>query len=435
MVEGWDGEEDGDDEDNGLPNETDVPIPPERVKEVYKRATQHIESLKSDPDDSMAETELDNLNAEIRQGNRNEGVEEDTWNIPVSFLVPQYRLIMENNRILDKDPTRKHAASAVAMLKRLIDMHIERNHLPKEWTIIERNQESTVVQEGPETSGTTKRAWEYPWATGLTSDNWTIVGVTPMGKKDEHGRSKSHMVLIETMDGSKDGIPYQKYVSATDAGLASVERYIDTPGHKCLSEAPGTWSYKDRDDFVKLLCVSDGRTKVHNTATRGKAVPTKCTVEFKRRGISVLSATDFYKVLGRRRGIAQVEKFCKENGYPPPWERTPMDSIHKPTAYSKTGPAKQGRIDHSSPAVTKSVYTAVITPGNGTTSHSAPPIQDRNLDDMKAKMSQMDARVAGVEAKVDEMETKFTGVEVEIRDIKAMVARLLALVQGPPNKS
>ncbi|KXX74521.1 Chaperone protein DnaJ [Madurella mycetomatis] len=126
----------------------------------------------------------------------------------------------------------------------------------------------------PRISPRTKRAWNYPWPTGQTADGWTIVGVSPFGKKDKDGNSFYHKVLLERME---DGRPYQIFVSASEAGLSSVQKYLSMQGYKNLAADQSTWSYRDREDFVELLCVSDGQIKVHNVAGRRQDPPTKCT--------------------------------------------------------------------------------------------------------------------------------------------------------------
>lgn len=156
----------------------------------------------SDPKNNVAHEELEKLNEEIKTGNQDEGVVEvGTWNIPVDFFARHYGFACEKNKILDNDPTRKDEVAAIAALKHMIDMTIERNHFPVEWAISERKREPRAAPVAPDTNAANKRAWEYPWITGLTTDNWTIVGVSPIGKKDKNGKTRNYMVLLETMNG------------------------------------------------------------------------------------------------------------------------------------------------------------------------------------------------------------------------------------------
>ena len=123
------------------------------------------------------------------------------------------------------------------------------------------------------------------------------------------------------MRNSRDGIPYQKYVRSCELNYGDIIEYVRVRRHKDLSV--DTWSYEDHDDFVELLCVSDGWALRDDPRNRGlKDVPTMCTVKFRKKGVSILSALDFYKVLGEIEGRNQVRKFCQKMNILLPWDKS-----------------------------------------------------------------------------------------------------------------
>jgi hypothetical protein len=101
-----------------------------------------------------------------------------------------------------------------------------------------------------------------------------------------------------------------QYVRSYEVQYGEIIEYLRVRGHKDLSI--NTRSYEDHDDFVELLCVSDGSASWDDAKQRNlKEVPTMCTVKFKKKGISILSLSDFCKVLGETKGRRQVVKFCR----------------------------------------------------------------------------------------------------------------------------
>ncbi|KAK3934725.1 hypothetical protein QBC46DRAFT_425994 [Diplogelasinospora grovesii] len=133
-VVNWDGEDDLS-KDRFNKEDPNVPEPPERVTRIYNNATPSLRNLSADPDDGMISAEIEGFNADIMEGNLGEGVEEDTWTIPISFFEPHYRLANEAYDILDKDPTNEKATQELTQLKAVIDGKIQKDYFPKEWTI------------------------------------------------------------------------------------------------------------------------------------------------------------------------------------------------------------------------------------------------------------------------------------------------------------
>jgi hypothetical protein len=256
------------------------------------------------------------------------------------------------------------------------------------------------------------RPWDYPWYTQKTGHgDWTIVGTS------RHG-GNGHYVLVESMaegtDHEGNRIPYQKWVSASEVGLACVDQYNDAPNRKNLAEDSKGFSIKDRKDFEKLLCVTDGRTKLHNSATGGKEVPSKCTIKFKTKGIAVLSASTFYRVVGETLGRALVRDLCKCLGFPAPWEREPVAIVYDPRKLGKNKVANFGRrIDHGKPAITEQKDGGATIPGNDTTSRSPSPAQDdQRIKDVEAKIATMQGTM---ETKMNQMRDQMNKDVTELK--------------------
>ncbi|KAL2015775.1 hypothetical protein VTK56DRAFT_4848 [Thermocarpiscus australiensis] len=271
------------------------------------------------------------------------------------------------------------------------------------------------------------RPWDYPWHTQETGyGDWIIVGTSKHGKNGRY-------VLVESMaEGKvhgKDCIPYQKWAPASEVGLLSVEEYTNNPRSKDLGQEYKNWSLKDRGDFKKLLCVTDGRTKLHNSATGGKDVPSKCTVQFKTRGIVVLSTSTFYKVVGETLGRVLVRDLCRVLGFPAPWEREPEAIVYDLSKLGKNKVANFGkRVDHSKPATTEPADRRATTPGNDTTSPSQLPAQEnQKMRDVEKRMDQIHATVTAMqgtmEAKMTEMQGK---MDKEVTGLKTTMAEATA---------
>ncbi|KAK3305081.1 uncharacterized protein B0T15DRAFT_554905 [Chaetomium strumarium] len=273
-----------------------------------------------------------------------------------------------------------------------------------------------------------KRPWDYPWRTVPTKDSdWEIVGIVPTGGKDKTGKSRNNFVLLESMSRGKNGIPYQKFESASKVGLWLVGGHIKQGNCKDLTRQGPPLTYKDRDDFEELLCVSDGRVQMQNLDSRSRAPWTRCTVRLKG-GIRVAQASEVLRVLGETDYKNKVGKKCKELGIPPPWKREPL------AVYKKTNPATSddddddGRIKHGIPAVVLPANTGATMPGNDTTSRSPSPAQDdKRMKDVEARMEKLTLTVTAMQGTMEVKMTEMQGkMDEEVTGLKTTMAEATA---------
>ncbi|RSL81532.1 hypothetical protein CEP52_017173 [Fusarium oligoseptatum] len=134
----WDGEEqfDASEPDTAM-DEDAIPIPPQRVTNVYGEATPLLYRLGQDPSDPVLLGQLYRLNAKITAANRAENIEENQWTIPgAAFFGPHYNEAGQRYEMLRNDPANEKVKSEIMKEKTLIDSFIERNHFPKQWTIL-----------------------------------------------------------------------------------------------------------------------------------------------------------------------------------------------------------------------------------------------------------------------------------------------------------
>lgn len=134
----WDGEEqfDASEPDTAM-DEDAIPIPPQRVTDVYGEATPLLYRLGQDPSDPVLLGQLYRLNSKITTANRAENIEENQWTIPgAAFFGPHYNEAGQRYEMLRNDPANEKVKSEIMKEKTLIDSFIERNHFPKQWTIL-----------------------------------------------------------------------------------------------------------------------------------------------------------------------------------------------------------------------------------------------------------------------------------------------------------
>ena len=105
---------------------------------MYQKATPHLRELALDPQDKTARDRISQLNYEIIEGNKVEGLTNTSkyrWSIPVSFFAPQYDLALKAFQTIRTDPSDATARKEITTLKSLIDEFIKRGHYPTAWSI------------------------------------------------------------------------------------------------------------------------------------------------------------------------------------------------------------------------------------------------------------------------------------------------------------
>ncbi|KAM0341183.1 hypothetical protein ACHAPU_010113 [Fusarium lateritium] len=135
----WDGDEqfDASESDTTPMDEDAVPNPPQRVTNIYDEATPFLYRLGEDPSDPVLLGQLYRLNDKIRAANRAENIEASQWTIPgATFFGLHYNEVAQRYEIFLDDPTDEEVKSEIMKEKILIDSCIERNHFPRQWTIV-----------------------------------------------------------------------------------------------------------------------------------------------------------------------------------------------------------------------------------------------------------------------------------------------------------
>ncbi|KHO10733.1 C2 domain protein [Metarhizium robertsii ARSEF 23] len=252
----WDGEknlmaEDSDDEDdeNDSANRMDqdsvpvpiesvrVPEPPESVHEIYKKATPFVQQLATDPDDKDSHNGIAALNIEIikatkeynelHKDDKAKKVSKTQWEIPLRFFQEHYSLAVTNYNIFMTDPNNDEAREKVETETKLIYDSVMKYHWPEDWILY------LTLPEKPSSPSNTNGPFQYPWPT-LQTDDGIIVGV-------RERRVGGPQVCVETT--TTDGRIVRRLESASDFGLAEVERYMQIPNYKSLSNAAPTLGY------------------------------------------------------------------------------------------------------------------------------------------------------------------------------------------------
>ncbi|KJZ68401.1 hypothetical protein HIM_12207 [Hirsutella minnesotensis 3608] len=350
-VYSWDGKadleahDDSDEEetDDGRMDEDEIPIPPTRVNDAYRKATPLLHKLGEDPENDVVLTQLKEINDRIRDGNKsenakaknvNEQVPDSQWLIPVSFFGPHYKLVLEQYYILHDDPENQTARARISSEKRLIDALISKHHFPAEWTVTSADEYLKQRQAGvattaavpAETSKVEAVHIDYPWPTARAADGGLIVGVR------RHGPWGTQVCIERAEEG---GQVIRRLESASEVGLLEVEKYKATDGHKVLSDGQSAWSSKDRSDFEELLWVTKSQTHRKNRAAGSKDPAADCCVRFRKKGINILTVTSLGRVLGRTSANAQIDNICKRDGILPPWQAGYVSSFEDPAKVEK----------------------------------------------------------------------------------------------------
>ncbi|KAL2886711.1 DnaJ domain-containing protein [Ceratocystis lukuohia] len=259
----WDGEEKF---DASEPNTNAIPVPSQRVADVFQEATPVLHRLGRDSSHPAIPEQPGRPDAKISGVNKTKKIAEAT-----ATTAP--KTVKAAGLAAEEAPRIAGAATSAAK--------------PSQNSI------------------------EYPWTTARAADGSLIVGVRKQGQFGTQ-------VCIETQEN--DGRLIRRLESASEVGLLQVQRYWKMYGFKDLAQGQSQWSHKDRNDFDQLLWTTKSQTKLKNTAAKNKSPSADCCVKFRNKGIQILSVTSLTKVLGPSSARAEIEKVCKRDNILPPWK-------------------------------------------------------------------------------------------------------------------
>ncbi|KAF4486600.1 hypothetical protein CGGC5_v005953 [Colletotrichum fructicola Nara gc5] len=411
----WDGKEklpdDGKD-DGDIPMEDIVPNPPEFITKIYNEATASLHDLRRDGSRQIAKEYLNNRNQLIKDFNVAEkkalgvggaDISEDRWCIPLEFFTTHYSIVYEKQKILEGDRSNQSARDAIAETKTLIDMKIEKNHFPGEWTVITADaylQELDEYLQGrdkasafaaapaeAEKSAGVQAVIDYPWTTTKAADGSLIIGTRNQGRFGTR-------VCVETREN--DGRIIRRLQSASETGLSEVEKYRKMTGAKDLAEGQSQWSCDDRDDFKELLWVTKSHTKCKNTAAGKKNPSADCCVKFGSKGIQILTVSSLSKVVGSSSARAMIENVCSRDNISPPWKAGNISEYHDPSRLEKD-PLRRRHLQETQAA-------------SATNKH--PDQRKQGMDEAMGKsqgaLEPLEGRVQGLEKGMEEMKNMVT---------------------------
>ncbi|KAE9566320.1 hypothetical protein CGMCC3_g17522 [Colletotrichum fructicola] len=380
----WDGKEElpDDDKDGGdIPMEDVVPNPPEFITKIYNEATASLHDLRRDGSRQAAQEYLNNRNQLIKDFNVAEktalgvggtDISEDRWCIPLEFFTTHYSIVYKNQRILEGDRSNQSARDAIAKTKTLIDIKIEKNHFPGEWTVMTADEylqefdeylkvvdKTSALAAAPaeaEKSAGVQAVIDYPWTTTKAADGSLIIGTRKQGRFGTR-------VCVETREN--DGRIIRRLQSASETGLSEVEKYRKMTGAKDLAEGQSQWSCDDRDDFKELLWV----TKSH---------------------------TNLSKVVGSSSARAMIEDVCSRDNISPPWKAGNISEYHDPSRLEKD-PVRRRHLQETQAA-------------SATDKH--PDQRKQGMDEAMGKsqgvLEPLEGRVQGLEKGMEEMKNMVT---------------------------
>ncbi|KDN65748.1 hypothetical protein CSUB01_07529 [Colletotrichum sublineola] len=381
-----------------------TPVPPVSVKDIYNEATPALHQLGKDSTDPDALELLQNLNAKISTFNAAEkktlgadgaDISLDRWTIPLGFFPPHYNFVREKYKILENDRTNEEARKAIATEKQLIDNLIARDHFPQSWTVLAADEYLQMKDKEPATA-----AIHYPWPTDKADDGSVIIGVRKQGT--------GHRVLIGRQENDRT---IYRLEAASEVGSSRVTQYKAMEGFKKLEKGQSEWTKEDRDDFKELLWVTKSQTKRKNTAAGKKNASADCCVNFKQKGIQILTLSSLRRVLGHGDANKMIKEVCERDGFLPPWEAGNISEFHDPSALEKDRDRRRALRDAQAASLAKNRLNQPEQSLGG-------PIKKENHE-------QLDERLGRLENDMSEMKAETTKLTQMFMAFMAAVTPIL----------
>lgn len=222
----------------------------------------------------------------------------------------------------------------------------------------------------------------WPWETGHNATGDTIMAYMTKGK--------GHRVVVAS---HKDD-SLLRIESASDCGLLEFETDRKQSNILKLDSARRKFTYKDRNEFVRLERLATSEHKVHNPHSKSGARRDPDSYYFARfkSGFFVLPSSELRRVLGQKSADAKIS-----HGEAP-MDKVPQFIMSKPEALGKAKAQATYSQAHAASDLAPSP-----TPAQGS--------NDDKLDQMLQILNLLHAKVANQGAKIEEMEEKLAYYE------------------------
>ncbi|TIC96976.1 hypothetical protein CH35J_006544 [Colletotrichum higginsianum] len=245
---------------------------------------------------------------------------------------------------------------------------------------------------------------DYPWTTAKAADGSLIIGVRNQGKFGTQ-------VCVETQE--EDGRIIRRLESASEVGLVEVQKYCKADGFKNLALGQSQWSHKDRDDFEELLWVTKSQTKRKNIAAKHQDPKADCCVKFHDKGIQILTASSFSKVLGQSSARAEIEKVCSRDKIQPPWEAGYVSEYYDESKVEKDPVRRRALADVQAALSTKSRLNQP--------KHSL----EEAIGKENRAVEQLESRVRSLENDMKDMKTMATTLNQSMEKLTKMFEKFM----------
>jgi hypothetical protein len=235
---------------------------------------------------------------------------------------------------------------------------------------------------------------EYPWTTHVLPDGRVIIAGRRHMRRGKVGNSST---LLVASDEGED--PTFNEVSGASIGAEEVDIYFNLPNIKLLAEKrengekARTWTWRDKDHFVRLLWVSVGSIKMAEFGKGSKSGQTKCCVEMDN-GIDICARNDLKQAIEGAPADGHINAYCKRKGLTKPGDviaeniKVPKD---KRILAAQTWLAEEGLGNFATAAPSTGKSTSGWTAVNSSTGNS----------DLQSTLLRMEKRMASMEKKVD----------------------------------
>lgn len=167
----------------------------------------------------------------------------------------------------------------------------------------------------------------YPWHTEELDDGRRLIGYRRAG-------GFGYRVCVE---GEEDGRLIRKIIAGADIGKDEAGKYAEKSGSKNMADSASNLMDQNLGygDVRKLHWVASATPKVCTEDARPKSAEAYCCVALRDpKDVSLVTVTRFRKIAGRVKANELIEKVCREQKTPIPWEQ-PYQQIKR----SVSGPA------------------------------------------------------------------------------------------------
>lgn len=327
---------------------------------IYKEATPFVHKLLRNPDDDECKSKIQSLNEKISKQNKKDRFEEDQFLIGLKFLGRTGLSARDAVASLKRDPNDRKAKSELKKIEEELKKWVEVNSYPPEWigepssshkkdkgkaregeSSSSQKKDKGKAREGEPSSSQKKdkgKARGDSTGTeisklkpGETTDRKKILGYRPFEKTDYATGEKSaqgYQFIIEEK-GQPNPIAL---VSGADIGRRAVRAYLKLPESERNDIRYSKERYKDKIDKLdndELDELIDSFDNILGFASKPFKTKTKGSGAYYPDGYALQSFTDgstdilnrdcLRYVHGKTDADKQIAEFYKDIGETPPW--------------------------------------------------------------------------------------------------------------------